>query len=128
MRRLTCELLEREVDITICGTASSAEDAREWLRTNAADLALVDVSLPKMNGIDFVREVAPSSDVPFLLFSGHEEPSYAIRGLTAGARGYVVKGSPAELADAIRRVIAGAVYVSEPLRALTRIGASNNSQ
>ncbi len=98
-------------------TASSGEDALEKLGESAYDLALIDVSLPGINGIellDGIRERQP--DMPCLMVSGHLTPRYVNQSMSAGAKGYVLKEDINGILDGISRVLKGGTYVSRALR------------
>ena len=99
--------------------AYSAEDALRLLPDLSVDLALVDVALPKMNGIDLV-EVLRSEypELVCLVISGHMSTRYARRSLEAGARGYAVKDSAAGIIQGIQTVMRGEIYLSEDLGSL----------
>lgn len=117
MRRITSEYVGKLPDAEICGDASSAEEALLCLPASAADLVLVDVSLPNMSGIDLVAEiVARWPSLRCLMLSAHTEVAYVERALTVGAKGYVTKGDPVALAEAVRCVSCGGTYVSEGVR------------
>lgn len=117
MRQVVGQLVAGTPGLDVVGTADSGEAALDALADAAADLVLVDVSLPNMNGVELVAEIqARWPGLRCLMLSGHLEPVYAQRALAAGARGYVLKGNPAELTDAIHRVLGGEVYLSEPVR------------
>jgi DNA-binding NarL/FixJ family response regulator len=109
--------LERQADIAVVATLESAEAILKHLPELNADIAIVDISLPGMNGIDLVaalRERQPALNC--LILSGHTEPDYVQRALAAGASGYMMKGKPALLIDAIQQIMAGEIYISEELR------------
>jgi DNA-binding NarL/FixJ family response regulator len=117
MREMMSAYVSDLPGVHVCGTARTAEEALDRL-TAQADLVLVDVALPGMNGIDLVGEIgARRPGLPCLVCSGHDEASYVRRALRAGARGYVEKGNPAELAEAIRCLLGGEAYLSVSLRA-----------
>ena len=117
MRQVTSEFVGGLPDVEVCGAASSAEEALDLLPAVAADLVLVDVSLPGMSGIDLVAEVAARwPTLLCLMLSGHTEVGYVERALAAGARGYVMKGDTATLAESVRCVSDGGTYVSEAVR------------
>lgn len=106
------EFLEMEPNLIVVGKAASGEEALGSLATLACEVALVDVSMPGMSGIELVRrlqDVRP--DLPCLMLSAHIGASYVEEALSAGARGFVEKGSPAELLEAIEAVAAGAARV-----------------
>jgi DNA-binding NarL/FixJ family response regulator len=117
MREMLCEVVERQLQCTVSGAVSSAEEALEALSDADVDLVFVDVSLPHMDGIALVRalqEMRP--DLPCLMVSGHAEITYVTRALEAGARGYVLKGRPGDIEAGVAAVGAGSTYLSEPLR------------
>lgn len=119
LRGMVASYLSDVAGLTICGTASSGTEALERLAECACDLALVDVSMPGMSGIELVghlREQCP--EVRCLMLSGHLGEGYVAESLAAGARGYVEKGDPAVLVVAIAEVLRGERYVSERFRHL----------
>ncbi len=97
--------------------AATGLEALDRLRCEPFDVAIVDVSMPGMSGLEFVRRA--HGDFPrlrVLMLSMHAEEQYAMRAFKAGASGYVTKDSATrELADAVRKVAAGGVYVSSVL-------------
>jgi DNA-binding NarL/FixJ family response regulator len=97
--------------------AKNGHDALERLRSAECDVAIVDVSMPGMTGLEFLRRVR--GDYPrlrVLMLSMHAEEQYAMRAFKAGAVGYVTKDKATdELRDALRSVIAGRIYVSASL-------------
>ena len=97
---------------------AEAADGREAIRLaqrHEPDIAVVDVSMPGLNGVDVAREVlrvSPRSKV--LVLTMHRENPYVIEALRAGARGYVLKTQPtAEFLGALRDVARGDVYVPQ---------------
>jgi two-component system uhpT operon response regulator UhpA len=118
MRELFGELIEMQEDLALAGTAASAEEALGVLPELPCDLALIDVSMPEMNGLELaerLRRELPA--LPTLLFSAHTGETYARRAREAGARGYVEKGNPAALLAAIRGALRGDAIPGEALDA-----------
>ena len=116
MRDLLREWIDELPGLSVCGTAESAETALRELETVQADVAMIDMSLPMMGGIELVaalRERHPRTRC--LILSGHNETSYVERALAAGAQGYLLKGEPSEIRTAIDRVLAGERYLSAGL-------------
>lgn len=110
-------LLNRMEDIEEVAVAKTAENALQELAQQAFDLLLVDVSLPKMNGIRLVALVHDQyPDLPCLMLSGHALAHYVNRALDAGARGYILKDSSTAITEGIRCVLRGEIYVSPELR------------
>ena len=97
--------------------AASGLQALEWLRRNDAGLAIVDLSMPGLPGLELIRRL--KSEFPrlrVLVLSMHAEEQYALRAFQAGAHGYVTKDrAPAELVDAVSKVAGGGAYVTASL-------------
>ena len=98
----------------MCGQGEDAYAAIRAIREAKPDVALVDISLKDADGIELVKELKSQGvETLVLVLSMHDEMLYAERALKAGARGYIMKReAPETLLGAIRRVLAGEVYVS----------------
>lgn len=106
--------LKESGDIVVCGEAENASKALETLPAAHPDVVVVDISMPGVNGIELIQRMREESpDVAFVTLSMHDQSSYAIRSLRAGARGYVTKTEPVrEILTAIRTVREGDLYIS----------------
>ena len=113
-RRGLAALIDAEPDLHVCGEASTGALALEGLRKVDPHAAVIDVSMPGASGLDLLKEIrAEHPDLPVLMLSAHDEQLYALRGLRAGASGYLMKrDSDDKFIDALRKVLAGQVYVS----------------
>lgn len=110
-------LLNRLDAISSVEVASTAERALQDLSQQQYDLVLVDVSLPKMNGISLVGLIQNQyPGLPCVMLSGHALAHYVQRALAAGARGYILKDHSAEIMEGIEHVLNGEIYVSPELR------------
>jgi DNA-binding NarL/FixJ family response regulator len=110
-------LLSARADFDVVGVLRSAEEAMEKLPELAVDLALIDVSLPRMNGIELVRMIQERfPELLCMMLSGHMTPFYVERSLEAGARGYVLKEDIPGVLEGIEQVLKGEIYVSKALR------------
>jgi DNA-binding NarL/FixJ family response regulator len=109
------QIVGREGDLQICGQAGDAETAYKEILRLKPDLALVDISLPALNGLELIKQLRQAKlDIKLLVVSMHDEALYANRVLRAGGDGYIMKQEdPEEVVDAIRDVLAGHIYVSE---------------
>lgn len=109
------ELINREMDVRVVAAADTADQAIDILRTEQIDVAVVDLSLPGLSGIELIRIIRDEfPDMPVLVLSMHDEQFYAERALRAGARGYVMKQESIDhVIEAIRKVRRGDLYVSE---------------
>lgn len=111
------QALERSDDLKVVMLVDTAEKALQVIPNLNLDLILVDISLPKMSGIDFVgrlNQICPA--LPCLMMSGHISPPYLKRSLEAGARGYAIKDNVAGIIAGIRQVIGGEIYISKELQ------------
>src|SRR5664279_1608454 len=106
--------ISREADMEVCAEASTASQALEAVERARPDLVLADINLPGRSGLELIRDLhAISPQLPVLVLSMHDEAVFAERVLRAGGRGYVSKQAGADkLAEAIRHVLSGQIYVS----------------
>jgi DNA-binding NarL/FixJ family response regulator len=109
--------LATEPGLEVCGEADDVPSALAALESVRPDLAIIDISLKKGNGIDLIARIKTRNEsVRILVWSMYPENLYAERALRAGAHGYLHKGrATAQLLDAIHAVLAGKVYVSDEL-------------
>jgi DNA-binding NarL/FixJ family response regulator len=107
----------RQRDLEVCGEAADLGDALRLLADTRPDVAVVDISLKTGNGIDLIKRIKDRNDrVRILVWSMHSESLYAERALRAGALGYVNKDQATDkIVEAIRRVLAGKVYLSDEM-------------
>lgn len=110
-------LLERTGDIAVVAEAASGEDAYRLICEQQPDVAVLDISLPGLGGIEVTRRViARLPEQKILIFSMHEDTVFSSRALQAGARGYVTKSAaPEVLIEAVRLVAAGKLYISQEM-------------
>ncbi len=109
------QILAAAPDVQVAGEAASGDEALALVRGNDYDLALLDMSMPGLSGIDLIKRVKlEKPKLRILVLSMHGEQQYAARALKAGASGYLTKDSaPAQLLGVIRKVAAGGVHISE---------------
>ncbi|MGI9115987.1 MAG: response regulator [Chthoniobacterales bacterium] len=109
------QLIESEPDLTVCGEAASAEEAVEAAMRLKPDLAVVDVTLGSVNGMELIKNLkAIQPKLLVLVLSMHDETYYAERALRAGASGYVMKREARDrIMQAIHTVLSGEIYVSD---------------
>jgi DNA-binding NarL/FixJ family response regulator len=106
-------LIESEPDFEIVGTATDGAAALKLITETLPDIALIDISMPELNGIALARRLrqeAPS--VRVVVLTVYEDRAFLKQALDAGVRGYLLKRSAAEsLIQAARAVLTGGVYV-----------------
>ena len=117
IRKLTASLLNFYADMECIGIYSSAEEFSLALPLHQPDVVLMDIGLPKQNGIECVRENhAKFPEVEFVMFTDHTDTQGVFEALAAGATGYVLKGGmPEKLVDAIREVKNGGSPMSRQI-------------
>lgn len=122
VRHGLARMIEASPDLSVCGEAENVADAKRAIRELSPEVVIVDLTLGQGDGLELVRDVrAQHPGLPMLVLSMHEESIYAERLLAAGARGYIMKEAASEqLLIALRRVLAGKVYLSESLAARLR--------
>ncbi|WP_112263914.1 response regulator [Lentzea terrae] len=108
--------LAAEPDIEIVGEAGNGREAVRLAGTCRADVVLMDIRMPELDGIEATREIAASDDlagVRILVLTTFENDENVVRALRAGASGFLGKNvEPAELLRAIRVVAAGEALLS----------------
>jgi DNA-binding NarL/FixJ family response regulator len=110
-------LLSEKTNLEVVGVISTGEEALEKLPSLDVDLLLIDVSLPKMNGIRLVGLIHEQfPDLRCMMLSGHLTPFYVKRSLEAGARGYVLKDDITGVLEGVEHILNGEIYVSKALR------------
>jgi DNA-binding NarL/FixJ family response regulator len=106
-------LVRAEDDFELVGEAGSGFAALKVIRETHPDIAVLDISMPEVNGIVVSRRLAGEMpDVRVLVLTLHEDRAYLNQALEAGVRGYILKRSAVEnLVQAIRAVMVGGIYV-----------------
>ena len=95
-----------ELDGVLVAEASNGAEAIEWLDANTADLIVLDVMLPEVDGLTILRRLRLTSDVPVILLTARSNEVDRIAGLELGADDYVVKPfSPREVAARVRTIL-----------------------
>lgn len=114
VRRGLKQVLEDEHDLSV-SEAGAAREALSQLKQEHFDLAIVDLDLPDMNGIDLLKEIKQhDKSIAVLILSVYPEDQVAVRVLKAGAAGFLTKeAAPEQLVVAIRKILAGGKHISE---------------
>jgi len=109
VREGTRRMLEQEVDMQVVGEAGDGEETVKLACELKPDVAIVDISMPKLDGIEATKQIkerCPS--VTILILSAHDDDQFIFSLLEAGAAGYLLKSIRSrELVDAVRAVHAG---------------------
>ncbi len=123
-----CSMLDLEDDLSVCAEAEDIPSALEAIDTTDPHLALVDITLKGgTSGLELLKSIRQKyPKLKTLAVSMHEEETYALRALKAGAQGYVMKQEGTEkIREAIRCVLDGRTFLSEAMTqtAVDHLGA-----
>ena len=108
-------ILAATPDLNVVGEAASGDAALALVKANDYDIAMLDMSMPGLSGIDLIKRIKlEKPKLRILVLSMHGEQQYAARALKAGASGYLNKDSASELLLAtLRKIAAGGVHIGE---------------
>jgi two-component system invasion response regulator UvrY len=111
------EILLRELKDVISGEAGDAQQALAQIEGGSWDLVILDITMPGRSGLDLLADLKQRRpELPVLVLSMHPEDQYGKRVLKTGASGYMNKeAAPEDLVKAVRKILAGGVYVSTAL-------------
>jgi DNA-binding NarL/FixJ family response regulator len=124
------KILADTYDLEVVGEAANGSAVMEQVRARDWDLLVLDISMPGRNGLELIKLVkAERPKLPVLIFSMHPEEQYAVRAIRAGASGYISKeGDTDMLLPAMRKVVAGGMYISPKVAELLAGDISPQSQ
>lgn len=107
-------LLQKEKDIQMAGYASSGANCLEYFRAHTADVILMDISLPDINGVDLCKTIKQKyPGIMVLALSTFNQGSYIRKMMQSGASGYLLKNAgKEEIIEAIKTVTKGKTYLS----------------
>ena len=116
--KVSRQVLERESDIDVVGAADTLDEGLRLAKKFLPDIVLLDLKLPDSQAVDGVTSFARESGGGILVFTAHDSDEDVFRAIRGGAKGYLLKGSPAaEIAEAVRQVHAGGSYLSPRIAA-----------
>jgi DNA-binding NarL/FixJ family response regulator len=129
MRQGLRVLLDRELDIEVVGEAADGREAAELAEQLQPDVAVLDIGMPRLNGVDAARRIARCArGARVIALSVHREKRFILEMLRADARGYLLKsGAAEELIEAVRAVHAGRTYLSSRIAATVVDGYLNRA-
>ena len=124
------QILEENDDMNVVSEHTNGAEALDWLRKHDCDIALIDIAMPGMNGIDLLKKLHKEKpNLPVLVLSIYAEEQYAVRLIRAGASGYLTKEcAPTEVVEAVRYVAGGNKYISPAVVEMLAKRAGNTSE
>jgi DNA-binding NarL/FixJ family response regulator len=120
VRRGLRALLETERGVEVVAEASDGHEALRLCEATAPDIAILDVAMPRLNGIEVAARVLKQRpELRVIVLSMHSDESYVVRALRAGARGYLLKeATDDDLLPAVRAVARGKTFFSPAVSAM----------
>jgi DNA-binding NarL/FixJ family response regulator len=115
-------VLEREADLEVVAEAEDGAEALEKALSSDVHIAILDVAMPRLTGLQAARELARRSDVRTLILSMYDKEQYFFEALAAGASGYVLKrAADRDIVEACRKALRGEPFIyPSTLRTLMR--------
>ncbi len=109
VRRGVRMILDSQPDLTVVAEAADGAEALQAVRDHEVDLAILDVAMPRLTGLQAAREISKRPDPPrILMLSMHDNEQYFFESLRVGASGYVLKSvADRDLVDACRAALRG---------------------
>jgi len=109
--------LERQPDMTVVAEAADGRDCLRLAGEQSPDVVVMDITMPNMNGIEATRRIlAANPRTAVVILSMHQDESYVLRSLKAGAKGYLLKDSlRSDILDAIRAVSQGRSFLTRKI-------------
>jgi DNA-binding NarL/FixJ family response regulator len=110
-------LLEKQADMAVVAEAADGHECVRMAEEQAPDVVVMDIGMPNMNGIEATRRIAEEQPrTAVVILSMHQDESYILRALKAGAKGYLLKDSlRADVLEAIRTVAAGGRFLTRKI-------------
>lgn len=113
-------VLQQEDDIEVVGEAENGREAVDLAERLQPQVAIVDIGMPLLNGIEATAQILRHNpDCKVIVLSMHEDETYLVRALSAGVRGYLVKGTAfSDIPGAVRAVTAGKCFFSPSIASM----------
>ena len=112
-------------EFEIVGTVENGLKAVEFCRDNKIDVALLDVRMPVLNGVDAVKEISALGDIKTLILTTFDDDEFIMKAVKNGANGYLLKNnSPDKIKDAIKAVFGGNSVMQDVVMEKIREGLS----
>lgn len=109
-------ILPLKGDIEVIGEASNGRECIDFCLENQVDVALIDIRMPIMNGVEAVREIVKEAKTKCLVLTTFDEEDYINEALSYGAKGYILKNnSPEQIANSISAVYNNTIVINETI-------------
>ncbi len=124
------QLLELDPNFTVVGQAGDGLECMKMLQTREADILLLDVNMPKMNGIEVLEKIKEENiEIKVLMLTIHNEVDYLLKAVDIGCNGYILKNSDVNLLKkAINSVYNGEMFIQPDLIPILNMGLINKEE
>ncbi len=114
LRRGICQVIETQKGVSVVGEVGDGIELLNLLRTRPADLVILDISMPKMSGIEAAKKIRVAyPDIKILFLSMHKRNEYLYHAFSAGANGYLLKeDTDTEILTAMDTILEGKAFLS----------------
>lgn len=114
LRRGICQVIETQKGVSVVGEAGDGIELLNLLGTQPADIVIIDISMPKMNGLEAARKIRKAyPDIKILFLSMHKRNEYLYHAFSAGANGYLLKeDTDTEILTAMETILEGKTFLS----------------
>lgn len=120
-------LLPLKGDIEVVGEGENGEDAIDLCNENQVDVALIDIRMPKINGVEAVKQIVNTTETKCLILTTFDEEDYINEALEYGAKGYILKNnSPEQIVNSIISVYNNTIVMNENI--LNKIHSNKTDQ
>ena len=118
-------LLPMKGDIEIVGEASNGEEAINLCKKYKVDVALIDIRMPILNGVEAVKKINEETNTKCLILTTFDEDEYVNEAIKYGAKGYILKNnSPSQIVNSIMSVYNNTIVMNENI--LTKLQSTKN--
>jgi DNA-binding NarL/FixJ family response regulator len=110
-------LLEKQADMEVVAEAADGREAARLAEEHLPDVVIMDIAMPNLNGIDATRRIlAANPHLAVMILSMHQDESYVLRSLKAGAKAYLLKDSlRSDVLEAVRAVAQGRSFLTRKI-------------
>lgn len=120
-------LLPLKGDIEVVGEGENGQDAIDLCNENQVDVALIDIRMPKINGVEAVKQIVNTTETKCLILTTFDEEDYINEALEYGAKGYILKNnSPEQIVNSIISVYNNTIVMNENI--LNKIHSNKTDQ
>lgn len=107
-------ILSIDEDINVINAFKNGQEAMKYCLTNSVDIALLDIRMPIMNGVDATKEIVNRSNTKVIILTTFDEDEYVSKSLKNGAKGYILKNNlPENIINTIKMVYKGNSVIQE---------------